>query len=151
MDVLSEFTRRLCEELGTVSPMLRAELTAVSAKEGGRFPAVELELAEEPHKGPKVRFTGAPAGEEGRALLHSVLLLGTGQSGLSASSLTLLKSLEEPRHVLVISSPGCPYCPGQVAQAVRCALQRPELVSVECMNVDEFPDLTMTYKVRRPL
>ncbi len=146
-DMLSEFTRRLCEELGAVSPMLRAELVSVSDKEGGRFPAVELDLAEEPAKGPKVRFTGAPAGEEGRALLQSVLLLGTGQSGLSTSSLTLLKKLEEPRHVLVFSSPGCPYCPGQVAQAVRCALERPDLVSVECINVDEFPDLAMTYKV----
>lgn len=148
-DVLSEFTRRLCTELGDLAPTVRCEL-AEAPKDVARedkFPAMELRLAENEDKGPKVRFTGAPAGEEGRALLQSILLLGSGISGLGASSVALLQKLEEPRHVKVFSSPGCPYCPGQVTQAVRCALERPDLVTVECVNVDEFPDLAAEYKV----
>ena len=149
VDVLSEFTRRLCAELGSISPLVRCEHREIAknARQGDIFPALELRLAEKEDSGPKVRFTGAPAGEEGRALLQSVLLLGAGVSELAASSIALLKTLEEPRHVKIFSSPGCPYCPGQVIQAVRCALERPDLVTVECINVDEFPDLAAEYRV----
>ncbi len=147
-DVFSEFTRKLCVELGGISPGVTAEIRAVSRAEAKEVLCPAVELSPAGASGPPlVRFTGAPAGEEGKALLQSVLLLGTGAHELSPASLALLKTLNEPRHVRVFSSPSCPYCPGQVIQIVRCALARPDLVRVECVNVDEFPDLAALYKV----
>ncbi len=148
-DVFSEFTRKLCAELGSIDPKVSVAMQTVDAKDTETLcPAIELAPADADKSAiSPVRFTGAPAGEEGKALLQSILLLGTGAHALTDASLALLNGLAEPRQVRVFSSPGCPYCPGQVIQIVRCMLARPDLIRVECVNVDEFPELAARYKV----
>ncbi len=95
----------------------------------------------------RIRFTGAPLGEEARALIETIFLASVGVSGLSPTSIQLLEELTEERHPRIFSSPGCPYCPGQFMNAVKCAIAKPELVSAECVNSDEFPELSDKYKV----
>ncbi|SHJ54762.1 FAD-dependent oxidoreductase [Halodesulfovibrio aestuarii] len=94
-----------------------------------------------------IRFTGAPLGEEGKAFVETVLLISLGVSSLSATSKTILGELTEPRHIRVFTSPGCPYCPGQFMNAVKAAIESPKLIRAECINSDEFPDLSRQYGV----
>ena len=94
-----------------------------------------------------IRFTGAPLGEEGRALIETILHISLGVSSLSETSRTVLSELKEHRHVRVFSSPGCPYCPGQFMNAVQAAIEKPKLVEAECIDSDEFPALAKQFGV----
>lgn len=94
-----------------------------------------------------IRFTGAPLGEEGKAFIETILHLSLGKSSLSETSKTILAELHEHRQVRVFSSPGCPYCPTQFMNAVQAAIERPLLIRAECIDSDEFPDLTKQYGV----
>lgn len=89
----------------------------------------------------RLRYTGTPLGEEARVFIEVVLLVSNGVSGLSAHSREALKLLEEERDVKVFISPTCPYCPGQVSQVMRAAIERPDLVSAECVETGENQDL----------
>ena len=93
----------------------------------------------------KIRFVGAPAGEEGRAILETLLLLGTRSSELSEQSKKILEKIDSPRNVKVFVSITCPYCPQQAADAVRAAIERPELISVEIIEIMANPDLAQKY------
>jgi len=93
----------------------------------------------------KIRFVGAPAGEEGRTILEAFLLLGTRSSGLSEQSRKILERMDSPRDVKVFVSITCPYCPQQAANAIRAAIERPELISAEIIEIMANPDLAQKY------
>jgi thioredoxin reductase (NADPH) len=94
-----------------------------------------------------IRYTGAPAGEEGISFLQTILMVSLRQSGLSKTSKELLSQLDEKRHVQIYITPDCPYCPGQVINAFRAAIERPELVSSECVDSTQNLDLAKKYNV----
>ncbi|WP_147820244.1 FAD-dependent oxidoreductase [Salidesulfovibrio onnuriiensis] len=94
-----------------------------------------------------IRFMGAPLGEEGKSFLTALFLVSLGQSGLSGTSRGIMAELDEERTVQVFVNPTCPYCPGQVINAVRAAVERPELVRVRCVETGENPELSMHFKV----
>ncbi|MCK9238912.1 FAD-dependent oxidoreductase [Desulfocurvus sp.] len=93
-----------------------------------------------------IRYTGAPLGEEARVLVETVMLASAGRSGLSDMSRRVLADLAEPREVRVFISPTCPYCPGQVTNAFRAALECPGLVRAECVETGENQDLAERYQ-----
>ena len=95
----------------------------------------------------RIRYVGAPAGEEGRSFIETLLAVSTGQSGLQPASRQALAALAEPRRVRVFVSPSCPYCPMQVLHAFRAALERPDLIRAECVEIVENPDLADRYAV----
>ncbi len=98
-------------------------------------------------KKPILRMTGTPLGEEARVLVQAILLLGSGKSGLSEPSKIALSALDGPRHIRVFTSPSCPYCPGQTHNAFKAALERPDLITAECIVTEQFPDLARKYGV----
>ena len=61
----------------------------------------------------KIRWLGAPLGEEGRIFLELLLRVGTGKSDLNEAALGVLKRIDQPRDVKVFVSASCPYCPQQ--------------------------------------
>jgi thioredoxin reductase (NADPH) len=91
------------------------------------------------------RWLGAPLGEEGRTFLEMIILLGLGQSNLNDQAQKVLKDLEEPRNLKVFVSATCPYCPQQAVNGVRAAIERPELVSLEIIDIQCNPDLANRY------
>jgi thioredoxin reductase (NADPH) len=93
----------------------------------------------------KIRFVGAPAGEEGRTILETLLLLGTRNSGLSKQSRKILERIDSPRNVKVFVSITCPYCPQQATNAIRAAIERPELISAEIIEIMAHPELAQKY------
>lgn len=92
-----------------------------------------------------IKWLGAPAGEEGRAFVELVILLGTGKSGLSKDSEKILSQIKDKRHVKLFVSPTCPYCPQQAFNAFRAAMAAPSLVSLELIDVQAFPDIADAY------
>jgi thioredoxin reductase (NADPH) len=80
-----------------------------------------------------IRYTGAPAGEEGTSLIETIMTVSRGESGLSEKSKQMLAEFKEKRHVRVFVTLACPYCPRQVLNGFRAAIERPDLVSAECV------------------
>lgn len=101
-----------------------------------RFPTVLIQ----PEKY-RIRYTGSPIGEEGRSLIQTILRVSLGESGLSPRSKELLAGLKERRDAQVFVTPTCPYCPGEVLNAFKCAIERPDVVSAECVEAIENLDL----------
>ncbi len=96
----------------------------------------------------RIKWLGAPVGEEGRTLVEMLFILGFGQSGLSDQSTKMLEKLDGERAVKVFVSPTCPYCPQQAINAVRAAVARPDAVSVELIDIQANPDLADRYEAQ---
>ena len=92
-----------------------------------------------------IRFLGAPIGEEGRTLLEAVVLIGLGKSNLSEQSVKIIEKVNSPRKVKVFSSPTCPYCPQQAVNALKSAVAKPELISLEIVDIQANPHLAELY------
>ncbi len=90
----------------------------------------------------RLRYTGAPLGEEGRSLLVAILMASTGKSVLTLPSIKKIAGLKERRDIQVFVSPTCPYCPQQALNAFSAAIVKPDLVSAEVVEIYENPDLT---------
>ncbi len=89
----------------------------------------------------RMRYTGAPIGEEGRSLLVAIMMASGGSTSLSEEAVKRLAELHEKRDIQVFISPTCPYCPQQVLSAFSAAIARPDLVSAEAVEIYENHDL----------
>jgi thioredoxin reductase (NADPH) len=90
----------------------------------------------------RIRYTGAPVGEEGRSFLAAVMMASAGKPLLSEQSIKqIAEQLHEKRDIQVFVSPTCPYCPMQVLSAFSAAIARPDLISAEAVEIYENRDL----------
>jgi len=92
-----------------------------------------------------IRWIGAPLGEEGRIFLETLIFVGLGKSNLNDQTLKVLKKIDTPRRVKVFVSATCPYCPQQAVNAIRAAIEKPDTVSVEIVDIQSAPDLADQY------
>jgi len=92
-----------------------------------------------------IRWLGAPMGEEARTFLETLILVGLGKSQLSDQSVNVIKKLDSPRNVKVFVSPTCPYCPQEAVNAVKAAIEAPELVSLEIIDIQSEPEIANQY------
>lgn len=92
-----------------------------------------------------IRWQGAPVGEEGRIFLETLIQVGMGQSNVSEQSAKVLEKLNAPRDIKIFVSPTCPYCPQQAVNGIRAAIERPDLISLEIIDIQCRPDLAETY------
>lgn len=146
-DAYADFAHNLMKDLVRLTDKVTLSLHSDDAKASDSFAVTRfptLLIAPEKYS---IRFTGAPAGEEGQAFLHALMMVSTGNSFLSERSRELLQELQEPRVVKVFVSPTCPYCPGQCVNAIKAAVEKPKLVSVECVETGENPDYAQEYSV----
>ncbi len=92
-----------------------------------------------------IHWIGAPMGEEARTFLELLMLVGSGNSNASDQSLKVLEQIDGPRHVKVFISPSCPYCPQQAVNGVKAAVARPDLISLELIDIQCRPDIAQQY------
>ena len=92
-----------------------------------------------------VRWLGAPVGEEGRTFVEALTMMGYRKTNLSAESLKVLEKIQSPRDVKVFVSPSCPYCPQQAVNALKAAIERPEQIFVEIIDIQAVPELADKY------
>lgn len=88
-----------------------------------------------------IRYTGAPAGEEGKSFIQTLVWVSRGENGLSSKARKRLADLRSKREIQVFVTPACPYCPAEVATANSMAIERPDLVSSEVIESAENIDL----------
>ncbi len=146
-DHYAEFARKLMDDLVRLTDKVSLHLHEDDAEANGeygvdRFPT--LLIAPDAYS---IRFTGAPAGEEGQAFLHALMMVSTRNSFLSDKSRAELAALAEKRVIKVFVSPTCPYCPGQCVNAIKAAVERPDMVAVECVETGENSDYAEEYSV----
>lgn len=140
-DKFNEFCEKFTRDLARISDKITVHRFG---PDDPRWAEAAIESSPEMLVAPdryKLRFTGSPAGEEARSFIETILLASTGESGLSQVAKDLLVELEEPREAVVFVSPTCPYCPGQVMNGVRAAIERPDLVSLRVVEIGENPEL----------
>ena len=90
----------------------------------------------------RIRYTGAPVGEEGRSFLVALMMASTGKPLLTEPAIKkITEGLREKRDIQVFVSPTCPYCPQQVLSAFSAAVIKPDLVSAEAIEIYENQDL----------
>ncbi|MCP4744948.1 MAG: FAD-dependent oxidoreductase [Desulfobacteraceae bacterium] len=92
-----------------------------------------------------IRWVGAPIGEEGRSFLEAMILIGLGKSNVSDQSRSVLERIDAARNVKIFVSPTCPYCPQQVVNGLKAAIERPEIVFLEIIDIQCRPDLAEKY------
>jgi thioredoxin reductase (NADPH) len=92
-----------------------------------------------------IRWIGAPMGEEARTFLELLILVGSGNSNASDQSLKVLERIDGPRHVKVFISPSCPYCPQEAVNGAKAAVARPDLISLELVDIQCRPDIAQQY------
>lgn len=93
-----------------------------------------------------IRLFGIPAGHEFSSLIHDLMLVSKGDSGLKPETRAFLAGVDKPVHLQVFVTPTCPYCPSAVVLAHRMALENP-LVSADMVEANEFPELSNRYGV----
>ena len=141
------FMESLCRELAELSPKITTRTLELGGDEARRYGvdfSPTLLLAPDRCQ---IRYLGAPLGEEARTLIETIMRLSLGKSGLGQISRQLLQELEDKRLVQVFVNPSCPYCPGQVANAFRCAVERPDLITAVCVDSSQHPELADRYNV----
>ncbi|MFC2157408.1 thioredoxin family protein, partial [Acidobacteriota bacterium] len=93
----------------------------------------------------KIRWMGAPLGEEGRTMVEMITLLSGRKSQLSKGSLKILERIKEPRQIKLFVSMTCPYCPQQASNAIKAAIEKPDLVSLDIIDIQANPDIAEEY------
>ena len=92
-----------------------------------------------------IRWLGAPVGEEGRTFMEAIAMLGHRKTELSVPSQNLIDKITEPRALKLFVSPTCPYCPQQGVNCLKAAILRPELISLEIIDIQANPELAEQY------
>jgi thioredoxin reductase (NADPH) len=140
-DQFNDATVSLIKALSSLSDKLKVSFYAVDDEQSvkrnvHRSPTVLIA----PDKY-RIRYTGAPLGEEGRSLLVAILMASTGRSVLTAPAMEKIIGLKEKRDIQVFVSPTCPYCPQQVLSAFSAAIVKPDLITAEAVEIYENQDL----------
>ncbi len=94
----------------------------------------------------RIRYYGAPLGNELPTFLDAVDMAATGETRLTEQSRAQLKTLAKPVHVQVFFTPNCVYCPQMISLANQAAIENPLVTSV-AIDATEFPDLVHRYSV----
>lgn len=142
-------TRRALEQIARDNPEVTLEvLNFVLDKERAaadgvdRVPAI---IVAGPH-GNRIRYYGAPLGNELPTLLQAIRMAATGQTELSDASRARLKAIPSPVTLQVFFTPTCVYCPRMISLANQAAIESP-FVSTVAIDATEFPDLVRRYNV----
>jgi len=93
----------------------------------------------------RIRWMGAPLGEEGRTFVQLISMLGFRHSGISDQSRKILDRIKTPRQVRLFVSVTCPYCPQQAVNILKAAIEKPGLISMEIVDIQINPELAEEY------
>ena len=142
-------TRRTLEQIARDNPGVELEvlnlvLDKEKAAEYGvdRVPAIIIAA---PGRD-RIRYYGAPLGNELPTLLQAIGMTATGETALSEQSRSRLKALSAPVALQVFFTPTCVYCPQMISLANQAAIESP-LVTAVAIDATEFPDLVRQYSV----
>ncbi len=145
-------TKQLLQELSETSDKIELEVKnfvvdkdVVEKYNIDKIPAIVLLDENEIDYG--IRLYGIPSGYEFSTLLEDILLLGTGEHGLSENIVEQVRNIKSPVHLQVFVTPTCPYCPQAVITAHKFSYLNPNIKG-DMVEASEFPHLANKYNVR---
>jgi glutaredoxin-like protein len=94
----------------------------------------------------RIRYYGAPLGNELPTLLQAIGMAATGETELTDESRAQLSALSMPVTLQVFFTPSCGYCPRMISLANQAAIESP-LVTAIAVDATEYPDLVRRYHV----
>jgi glutaredoxin-like protein len=146
-------TREILGEVASLSEQIAVEIVDLGAADGraenyviDRAPGLAVLGGGEDAGDYGIRYFGIPSGYEFSSLIQDIIMVGSGESGLSESTRTALNDLAEPVHIQVFVTPTCPYCPGAVHLAHQMAFHS-SWVRADMVEAIEFPDLAQKFGV----
>lgn len=147
-------TRELVEEISGLSDSISAEIfdlvkDAEVAQEYNidKIPAIALVKEGDEPKDYGIRYFGIPSGYEFSSLISDIMMVSSGDSGLSAETKNWAAGLESPVHLQVFVTPTCPHCPQAVILAHRLAMES-DMIQADMVEAIEFPGLSNKYQVQ---
>jgi len=147
-------TRALVEELSDLSVLISAEVydlvndaDVAEAYNVDKIPAIAIVQDSDEPKDFGIRYFGIPSGYEFSSLITDIMVVSSGDSGLSAETKAWAAGLESPVHLQVFVTPTCPYCPPAVILAHRLAMES-DLIHADMVEAIEFPGLSNKYQVQ---
>ena len=146
-DPYNTLTVAFCLDLARLSNKIHTNINKIGEPKSEKY---EVERSPTVLFNPEeynIRLTGAPLGEEGKSFIQAIMMISNHESGLAEKSKKALAELSEPRHIQIFVTPDCPYCPAQVINAFRAAIERPDLIKAECVESIENIDLAKAYFV----
>jgi thioredoxin reductase (NADPH) len=147
-DVLSAAARLLIRAIREVSPKITLREFDLSHKLARQWSVDRSPTMLMDPDRYRIRWLGAPIGEEARTFVEALLMLGHGKSGLSQESLKVLNKIDTGRDIKVFVSPSCPYCPQQAVNALKAVVEKPDLLSLEIIDIQANPDLADQYSAQ---
>ncbi len=144
-DVLNQAARDLLKSFNKISDKIEIsefDLYGTEAKKHGVNSSPTLIFDPDRYS---IRYLGVPFGEEARTLVGMILLIGFQTGNLSEQSQKVIKRINSKREVKVFVSPTCPYCPDQAINAVKAAIERPEIVSLEIIDIQSNQETANRY------
>jgi len=143
-----DFTVQLCEELNGLDSRIKP---TVYQNSDGKM--TELGITRTPtvlvgwDQGYKVKYTGAPAGQEAGGFIEAISLISRRDSGLQEDSRAKLQNIDRDVSIQVYVTPTCPYCPRAVLLAHQIAIESKGRVESECVEASENMDLARRFNV----
>jgi thioredoxin reductase (NADPH) len=96
----------------------------------------------------RIRWLGAPLGEEARTFVQALIMMGYRRTDLNEDSARVLHKIDSSRHVRVFVSLSCPYCPQQAVNALKAAIEMPDLISLEIIDIQANSRLAAQYSAQ---
>jgi glutaredoxin-like protein len=147
-------TRMIGEELAALSDKISLEVydfeddqEIVESYGIDKIPATIIMTGGDQPRDYGIRYYGIPSGYEFSSLIEDIVMISSGESGLSAATKDVLAKLEKPVHLQVFVTPTCPYCPQAVLLAHKLAFES-DKVKADMVEAIEFPHLSMKYQVQ---
>ena len=94
----------------------------------------------------RIRYYGAPLGNELPTFLEAIRMSASGETGLSDESRRRLQTLSQALTLRVFFTPTCVYCPQMISLANQAAVASP-FISTIAIDATEYPDLVARFKV----
>lgn len=146
-DEYNEFTLNICRAMNVLSDKIELHEYSMSGEMGHKRNIIASPTVLISPEQYDIRFLGAPAGEEGRALVEALNLASKGIDGISDSTKEILERLNDDRLIKIFSSPTCPYCPGQAVNAFKAAVAKPDKVAAWCISTLDNENMAREYEV----
>ena len=147
-DLFSQAARFIIRAVREVSPKITLREFDLSHDQGKKWRVHHVPtLLFDPERY-QVRWLGAPIGEETRTFVEALLMMAHKKTDLSEEAKKVLMKIDSPRQIKVFVSPSCPYCPQQAVNALKAAIEKPEVISLEIIDIQANPELADQYSAQ---
>jgi thioredoxin reductase (NADPH) len=148
-EIYSQATRKVVRFIKKITPKINLHEYDINHEEAKRL-KVEYSpaLFINPDRYKNIRWYGAPIGEETRTLVEALIMFGYGATHISPDSKKILDKIDTPRNIKVFVSPTCPYCPQQAVNALKAAIEKPDFIFLEIIDIQANPELAEKYSAQ---